>query len=109
MLDKLRSEPALGGALLSLLGAALGVFLKNPALVASLVGVAGVFLGVRQVVTPVATAATQISQAATQAATQTVSALGQDTVGIVGEVTQPAKDIITTTVADVTGVLSGAK
>ena len=101
----LKKEPALVGAILSALGAVLGLFFKNPALVAGLVGVAATFLGVRSVVVPVTTAATNITTAATQAATATVQSLDSTIVGTVGEVTAPAQAIITSTVHDVVGAL----
>jgi hypothetical protein len=103
----LQKQPALAGALLSLLGAVLGVFIHNPALVVALVGVAGAFLGVRSVVTPVTTAATNITQAATQAATEVTKSLDQTVVGTVGEVTGTGQAIIDSTVGRVVDGLLG--
>jgi hypothetical protein len=99
----LRSQPALAGALASLLGAVAGLFIDNPELVAALVGVAAVFLGVRQVVTPVTKAVEVATEAATTAATEVAKNLGDDVVGVVGEITGPAQAIVNETVATVVG------
>jgi hypothetical protein len=107
LIDKVRDEPALSAAILSLLGAVLGFFVKNPALIASLVGVAAVFIGVRQVVVPVSTAATQMTQAATQSATEVVKSLDSTVVGTVGEITAPAQQIVQSTVHEVVAALGG--
>lgn len=104
-----KQHPTYGGAVLSLLGAVLGLFIHNPELVAALVGVAGVFVGVHAVVTPVTTAAQNMTTAATQAATQTVQSLDQTIAGTVGEVTPAAQAIITSTVHDVVGAITGGK
>lgn len=101
----LKRYPALAAAAVSALGAGLGVFIKNPDLVAALLAVAGTFVGLHTLVTPVATAATNIVTAATQAATQVTQSLDQSVVGTVGEITTPAAQIITSTVHDVTGAL----
>lgn len=101
----LKRYPALVAAGVSALGAVLGVFIKNPDLVAALLAVAGTFVGLHAVVTPVATAATQTVQAATTAATQVVQSLDQSVVGTVGELTAPAAAIVQSTVKDVVGAL----
>jgi hypothetical protein len=107
MLDKIKKEPALASAVVTLLGAVLGVFIRNPAMVAALVTAAGFFLGVRQVVMPVTTAAENITKAATQAATETAKNLGADTVGAVGNVTKAGESIVNNTVNGVVSVLGG--
>lgn len=101
----LSKHPTLGGAVLSTLGAVLGIFIHNPELVAALVGVTALFLGLHQVVTPVTTMVENVTQAATDAATQTASQLSSTTVGVVGKVTDTAKDVILKTVDSVVGSL----
>lgn len=103
----LRAHPPLGGAILSVLGAALGAYIHNPEMVAALVGIAAVFIGVHQVVTPATEAATKIGLAATQAATQVVQSLDETAVGTVGEVTEMGQSVINTTVDRVVGGLLG--
>lgn len=105
MTGLLRREPALTGALAALLAAVLGVFIKNPELVAALVGVALAFIGVRQVVTPVATMVENVTAAATGAATQVAQDLGETTVGAVGEVTDAAQNVVDNAVNSVLGAL----
>ena len=105
-MDFIKKEPALVGALATLCTVVLGFFIHNPQLVAAMVGVFVAFLGVRQVVVPVTTAATQITQSATQAATQVVQNLDQTTVGTVGEVTDAATSVINNTVDQVVGGLN---
>ena len=97
----LRNEPAFSAAVLSVIGAVLGIFIKNPELVAALVGVAAVFIGVRQVVTPVTTMTEKVTEAATEAATEVTKSLGRDTVGAIGTVTDAAQGIIDNTVGKV--------
>lgn len=106
-MDFLKKEPALGGAIVSVIGAVLGLFIKNPQLVVALGSLAGVFLGVRSVVTPVTTAATQVTQAATQAATQVAGDLTEATAGAVGEITTAGEGIVNNTVDRVVGGLLG--
>jgi uncharacterized protein YqgC (DUF456 family) len=101
----LRSQPALAGAIASLIGVVIGIFVDNPQLAVALGGVFLAFVGVRQVVTPVTTAATKITEAATQAATKTVEQLDETVVGTTGEVTDAARDIVTSTVREVVGGL----
>jgi hypothetical protein len=108
MIERIKKEPALVSAFVTLLGAVLGVFIKNPAMVAALVTAAGFFLGVRQVVTPVTTAAENITKAATQAATDTVKALNPDIVGTTGHITKAATDIVNNTVDNVVGGILNA-
>lgn len=103
----LQDHPPLGGAILSVLGAALGAYIHNPDMVAALVGMAAVFVGVHQVVTPVTTMATNVAQAATQAATETVKSLDQTVVGTVGEITAPAQAIVQSTVHEVVNGILG--
>lgn len=109
MLDKIKKEPALVSAAITLLGAVLGVFIHNPALVAALLTSAGFFLGVRQVVTPITTAAENITKAATDSATLVATELGKDTVGIVGNVTKAGEDIVNNAVNQTVGNLLGGK
>lgn len=97
----LKDHPTIGGALLSLLGAVLALFIHNPPMVAALVGIAAVFAGLHNVVTPVTTMVENVTQAATDAATKTVEQLDKTTVGTITQVTDVAKDIILTTVDDV--------
>lgn len=101
MIRFLRDHPTWGGAALSLLGAVLGIFLKNPQMVAALVAVAAAFLGIHEQVTPVAKVNQTATQVATEAVTQVVAALGATTVGTVGEVTGAAETIIEGTVGRV--------
>lgn len=103
----LKDHPPLGGAILSVLGAALGAYIHNPDMVAALVGMAAVFVGVHQVVVPAAEAATKITQAATQAATQVTQSLDQTVVGTVGEITAPAQSIVNSTVHEVVNGILG--
>jgi hypothetical protein len=106
----LRSQPALAGAIASLIGAAVGVFVKNPGLAAALGGVFLAFLGVRQVVTPVSKAVEVATEAATTAATEVARNLGKDAAGAVGEVTGTAEGIVNNTVDVVVGgILERAK
>jgi hypothetical protein len=99
----LRTQPALAGAVAALIGAVVGVFVKNPEMAAALGGVFLAFLGVRQVVTPVTKAAEVATEAATTAATEVAKNLGDDVVGVVGEITGPAQAIVNETVATVVG------
>lgn len=99
----LKDHPTLGGALLSLLGAVLGIFIHNPALVAALVGTAAVFVGVHQVVTPVTTAAVAITDAATQAATKVASDLDSTIAGTTGQVIPAAQQVVDNAVNTVLG------
>lgn len=103
MLNKIKKEPALSAALLSFIGSILSLFIHNPALVASLLGVATVFIGLRQVVTPVTTMTENVTKAATQAATNVAKTLGETTVGTVGEVTDTAKSIVNNVVNQTVG------
>jgi hypothetical protein len=106
----LKNNPALAGAVAALVGAVVGVFVKNPALAAALGGVFLAFLGVRQVVTPVTKAAEVATEAATTAATEVAKNLGDDAIGAVGEVTDTAQGIVNNTVDVVVGgVLERAK
>lgn len=77
------------------------------ALIAGLTGVLAAVLGVgvHSVVTPVTTMVENVTTAATDAATKTVEQLGSTTVGVVGKVTDTAKDVILTTVDDVVSKL----
>jgi hypothetical protein len=101
----LKRYPALTAAGISALGAVLGVFIKNPDLVAALLAVAGTFVGLHAIVTPVSVAATQTVQAATTAATEVVKSLDETVVGSVGEVLPAAQQIVTSTVKEVVGAL----
>lgn len=107
MLNKIKDEPALVGAFLTLVGAVLGVFIHNPALVAALITSAGFFLGVRQVVTPVTTAAAKITDAATTAATEVVKSLDETTIGAVNEVGTVAQNVINNAVDKTVGQILG--
>jgi hypothetical protein len=109
MIERIKKEPALVSAFVTLLGAVLGIFIKNPAMVVALVTAAGFFLGVRQVVTPVAEAAENITKAATQAATETVKALNPDIVGTTGHITKAATEIVNNTVDQTVGNILGGK
>jgi len=99
----LKDHPTLGGALLSLLGAVLGVFIHNPALVASLLTVAGLFVGVHQVVTPVSTAAVAITDAATQAATKVAADLDETIASTTGTIIPAAQQVVDNAVNTVLG------
>jgi len=105
----LKRYPALTAAGISALGAVLGVFIKNPDLVGALLAVAGTFVGLHTLVTPVTTAATNITTAATQAATETATAvvksLDETVVGTVGVITPAAQQIVQSTVKEVVGAL----
>ena len=101
----IKKEPALAAALLSVLGAILGIWVKNPELVGALVGAAAVLMGVRQVVVPVTTVVEHVTTAATNAATETAKNLGSDTVGAVGYVTKAATEIVNNTVDKTVGNL----
>lgn len=107
MLNKLKKEPALIGSLLSVAGSILGIFIHNPELVAALLGVAAVFLGVRQVVTPVTTMVEKVTTAATDAATEVVKTLDSTTVGVTGNITKAGESVINNTVDKVVGGLLG--
>lgn len=86
MIKFLRLEPALTTAVLSLLGAVLGIYIKNPELVAALVGVAAAMLGVRQAVVPTVKLPGILHE--------TVEELNTHTVGNAGEVTDKGQGII---------------
>lgn len=105
----LKDHPTIGGAILSLLGAILGIFINNPELVASLVGMAAVFFGLHQIVSPVSTMATKMTEAATKTATQVVAGLDQTAIGTVTEVTDTAQSLINNTVNQVVPALLGKK
>jgi hypothetical protein len=83
----LRNHPTWGGAALSILGAVLGVFLKNPEMVAALVAVAAAFLGVHSQVTPTHKAREVAGVAASQAANKVAAQLDGAAAGPVGTVT----------------------
>lgn len=97
MLTRLKREPLLISAFLTLLGVVLGIYLKNPELVAALVGVVAAMLGIRQTVTPVG----KVPEIATEVATKTVEQLSSHTVGKVGEITDGAKEVIDQTVGKI--------
>lgn len=105
----LKDHPTFGGAALSLLGAVLGIFIHNPELVASLVGIAALFVGLHQVVTPVTTAAAKITDAATQAATQVAADLDQTIAGGIGEVTDAGQSIVNNAIDKTIGNILGGK
>lgn len=98
----LAREPALAAAIAALISAVIGLVVGNPALAGALGGVVLAFLGVRQVVTPVATATAQTVEAAAAAATDTARLLTDGVAGAVGELTQPAKTIVADVIADIT-------
>lgn len=105
MLKFIKSHPAIGGAILSVIGSILGFFFHNPAMVASLLATAGVFFGINKTVMTVTDATVKITDTATTAATEVVKSLDHTVVGTVGEVLPAAKDIITNTVDDVVGAI----
>ena len=75
---------------------------------ASLLTVAAIFLGVRQVVVPVVDATVKITEAATTTATKVVESLDKTVVGAVGTVTPVAGSIINNTVHEVVGGVLGS-
>lgn len=101
MKNLLSREPALAGAVASLVGAIIGMVVGNEALAAALGGVVLAMLGVRQTVTPVAKADERIVNTARAAALETASRLTDGTIGAAGEVTQAAKAVVGGVVADV--------
>lgn len=107
MLNLFRKHPSISGMIIAILGAVLGFFLHNPEMVASLLTIAGVFLGVRQVVVPVTDATVKITEAATTTATKVVESLNKTVVGTVGTVTPAAETIIKDTVHEVVGGVFG--
>lgn len=105
----IKDHPTIGGAILSLIGAVLALFIHNPDLVAGLVGMAAVFAGLHQVVVPVTTAATQITQAATDAATKVASDLDKTVAGSVGEIIPAAQEVVDNAVTTVLSGILGKK
>lgn len=103
----LKDHPPIGGAILSVLGAALGAFIHNPEMVAALVGIAAVFVGVHQVVTPVTTMTTNVAKAATDAATAVAKDLDATAAGTVGQVTDVAQHVVNNAVDRVVGAILG--
>lgn len=71
-------------------------FILPAAIIGGLGSILGITLGtlVHNAVTPVTTAAANITEAATAAATETAKALGQTTVGTVGEVGATAQAVV---------------
>lgn len=104
----MKGNPVRTMALATLITGAVATFVPA-AVIAAVLGVLSIALGVgvHELVTPVTTATTQVVEAATDAATQAVQSLGVTTVGVVGEVTEAGRDVITTTVHDVVGALGG--
>lgn len=109
MLNFIKSHPAIGGAIVAVIGSILGAFIHNPAMVASLLATAGVFFGINKTVVTVTDATVKITDAATTTATEVVKELDKTVVGAVGEVVPAAKDIINNTVNQVVGALSFKK
>lgn len=101
----LKSHPALAGMIVTIIGAILGFFIHNPAMVASLLGVAGILFGIDKTVMTVTDAAVKVTDAATTTATEVVKSIDKTVVGTVGEVAPAAKDIINNTVDEVVGAL----
>lgn len=98
---KIKSEPAVVGAISSLIVAAIGLVVKNQALAGALAGVAITFLGLRSVVTPVGKAVEIATTAAAQAATAAVTEVSTLSAGVAGEVTDMGKDIVSSVTKDV--------
>ena len=86
-------------------------FIIPPAVLGGLATIVGIVLGVgvHSIVTPVTTAATQITEAATTAATETVKQLDQATVGVTGNITKAGTDVINNVVNQTVGNLLGGK
>lgn len=90
----LQKQPTLTPAIISLFAAAISLFVKQPALAVALTGVFAAFLGVHQVVTPVTTMVEKVTDATTTAATEVAKSLDETTVGVAGELSNGAQEIV---------------
>lgn len=87
-------------------------FILPAAVIGGLGSIIGIILGVgvHSIVTPVTTAATQITEAATTAATEVTKQLDQTTVGVTGNITKAGTDIVNNVVDQTLGnILGGNK
>ena len=99
--ERIKGEPAITAAIVSLLTAAVGAVVKNEALAGALVGVAVTFFGLRQVVTPATKAVKVATTAAAQAAAQAVHDVSTMSAGVAGDVTDAGKEIVRSVTEDV--------
>lgn len=109
ILNWIRGEPPLCAAIVSLVGAVFSSFIHDPQLAIALGGVFLTLVGIRQVVTPVTTAVSNVTEAATTAATKAIESVDATTVGVVGNVTKAGTDIINNVVDQTVGQILGRK
>lgn len=94
---------------INLVAAAVAAALGHPEFTPVFVAIAGLVLGLRTQVTPMAKANETAVAAARQAAVATAANLVDGTAGTVGEITDQATQVVNEAVALVSGALGGKK